>query len=296
MNKSVTIKAAYILGILGIIGVLIQVFFSNDKKSETVHNETRTEQVQKDEGSVFIGQSEVEQHGDKSMIFQGTIEDLTITFQQPAPTFATAASPTTIATELLEEKLKDQGENIKLNRDDIEKLAKALKDLDQRTSEIKRLPDGRTNLGGIITGEPSIVIENHNYAAELLRKNDFSNVFQFSKHAIEAYESCQQVLSSLGKKLDMSSNLEMSSIAKLYYIGAYSAHKLKKYTIALQWAKKANTAESNPQRLYLLGLTMLSVNEPNKALDIINEGLTKYPDNQYLTSLKQKITRESNIP
>jgi len=55
MNKSVTIKAAYILGILGIIAVLIQVFFSHDKPSETVHNETRTEQVQQDEGSVFIG-------------------------------------------------------------------------------------------------------------------------------------------------------------------------------------------------------------------------------------------------
>ena len=215
-------------------------------------------------------------------MFMGQSGDVNIYMSEPA-------TPTTIVTELFEAKLKDQNKNIELNRDDIEKLTNALKDLDQRTSGIKRLPDGRNYLGGIITGQPSIVIESHNNAVELLRKNDFSNAFQHSKHAIEASESSRQVAND-------SSGLKPSSEATLYHIGAYSAHKLKKYTLALQWAKKANTAESNPQRLYLLGLTLFSVNEPNKALDIINEGLTKYPDNQYLTSLEQKITRESNLP
>lgn len=292
MNKSVTIKAAYIIGIFGIITVLIQVFFSHDKPSETVQNDTRTEQVQHGEGpQQQIGQLEVEQQGDNPMVFTGPVQQQFI--------ISAPASPTGDITKLLEDKIRDkeQDDKIELIREDIDKLIKALEDLDQRTSGIKRLPDGRSIIGQIISGTPSIAIESHNKAVEFVRKKDFSTAFKHSKHAIEAYETSQQVISSITTFKLFMSKPNTSTIAKLYYIGAWSANRVKEHPLALKWAEKANKTESNLDRLCLLGITLSNVNEPNKALDIINEGLKKFPDNKALTSLKQNITAKmGNTP
>ncbi len=288
MEKSDKIKLTVaIIGTVGLIGAAIVTgIFSHDKP--TVKKDTTINQVQQGEEQVQIGK--VEQRGDNPMVFTGTVHQ---NFIIPTP-----ASPTGVITKLLKDKTKDkeQDDKIVLNRNDIDKLIKALEDLDQRTSGIKRLPDGRSKIGEIISGTPSIAIESHNKAIEFLRKKDFSTAFQHSKHAIEAYETSQQVISSMPTKISISTP-NRSTIAKLYYVGARSANRVKEHTLALKWADKANKTESNLERLSLYGIALFNLNEQDKALEIINDGLKKYPDNQDLTSLKQNITaRMGNTP
>lgn len=258
-KKSVTITAACIGGAFLLGAAFITGGFGLLKPSGTVTQVTTGDQH---EGPLIV---------------MGQSRDITI--------YNVHDTDTKIAVKALETKLEGASKNITLNRQEIELLAKALKDLDQRTSGIEKLPDGRSKFGNIITGHPSIVIEQHNIAAALLRKNDFVNAFQHSKDAIEAYESSQQNASiKIG-------GLKAFAVAKLYHVGAISAYKLQKRDLAHQWAEKADKAESNPERLYLVALTLFNINEQDKALDVVNKGLTKYPDSEILQSIKQQITR-----
>ena len=285
MKRSVTIKAAKIGGACVIVAAIITGFFSLYGSSETTSINTRTEQVQHGEGpQQQIGQLEVEQQGDNSMIFTGPVQQRFI--------ISAPASPTGEIANLLKDKTRDkeQEDKIELIREDIDKLIKALEDLDQRTSGIEKLPDGRSKIGSIITGKPYIVIEGHNQAVKFLHKNDFSTAFQHSKHAIEAFELSLKVESSI-----KSVYLDTPKIAKLYFVGAWSANRIKEHPLALQWAEKANKTEPNLERLLLFAITLYNVNEPDKALETISQGLTKYPDNKALSSLKQNITAKMGI-
>jgi tetratricopeptide (TPR) repeat protein len=259
-KKPVTIVAACIAGVAVIAAAVITGGFGLLKPSGPVTTVTTGD---KHEGLLMV------------MVQP---ENATINYNVPD-------TDTKKAIDALETKLESASKDIVLNRQEIELLTKALQDLDQRTSGIEKLPDGRTKLGDIITGSPITVTEQHNIAVALLRKNDFANAFQHSKDAIEAYELGQQ------KAFISSGDLKAFAVAKLYHIGAISAYVLQKYDLAHQWAEKADKAEQNPERLYLLGLTLFKIDEQGKALEVINQGLTKYPDNEPLKALKQEITK-----
>jgi hypothetical protein len=66
------------------------------------------------------------------------------------------------AFELLESKVANATNTIELTGAEVRKLAQALRDLDQRTSDIEKLPDGRTKFGSYVAGEPKVVIEAFN--------------------------------------------------------------------------------------------------------------------------------------
>jgi hypothetical protein len=68
------------------------------------------------------------------------------------------------AFESLETALSTATNKLELTAQQVRLPAQALKDLDQRTSGIKKLPDGRTQFGTTISGEPTVVIEAFNAA------------------------------------------------------------------------------------------------------------------------------------
>lgn len=92
------------------------------------------------------------------------------------------------AIQMLEDRLSNTTIAVELNREEIRSLAPALKDLDQRTSGIEKLPDGRTKFGKLITGTPTILLEEHNASIKELDRHNFQVVSEHSKKAIDAFE------------------------------------------------------------------------------------------------------------
>jgi len=188
------------------------------------------------------------------------------------------------AIEALENKLKKVSTDVTLRRQEIQLLARSLRDLDQRTSGIEKLPDGRTRVGRIITGYPTIVIEEHNTAANLFKKGDFTGALKYSQRAIEKYEESQQDAS-------IQDNLNKSDTATMYYVGAMSAHQLKKHEQAYEWADKANNIMSNSDRTVLLAATLFNINRRTEALQVLKKGLEENPDNPKLNDLKDELSK-----
>lgn len=186
----------------------------------------------------------------------------------------------------LESRLTHASADVNLTREDVNALARALKDLDQRTSVMERLPDGRTRIGkAIVTGTPAVVIDEHNAAAKLLKQGDPAGAFEHSKRAIDAYEA-SRVDATL-----KDGNLKDSAAAAIYYVGALGAHRLKDHKQAYQWADKANSMQSKPERVALLAAALFNVNRPTEAMETVKKGLTIAPNDPNLIGMRDVLQK-----
>jgi len=105
--------------------------------------------------------------------------------------------------------------------------------------------------------------------------------------AIQAYEESQQ------EGMKVGGNLEESQVATMYYVGALSAHRIKKHEQAYQWAEKANSLESNPNRIAFLAITLFNVNRHTDALEVIDKGLVQDPNNRTLVNMREKLSKDT---
>lgn len=198
-------------------------------------------------------------------------------------------STTEKAIEELQKKLIQTEEKIELSKQDIENLANALKDLDQRTSGIKKLPDGRTQIGQIISGEPTVVIKQYSLAVMHYKKNDFENAFMYLQNAINAYEATEKI-----KKGMSSGELKDEFKSALYRLGAALAQKLSKNDIAYTYAYKAANIEGSSVNKALLSTTLANLNKYEEAIRYIEEALEKDPNNEYYGKIKEKYIEKLN--
>ncbi len=185
-----------------------------------------------------------------------------------------------------EKKLEDMNSVVTFTHQELERLTIALRDLDQRTSDIEKLPDGRTRFGTIIAGKANIVMEAHNLALEYYDANNLVKAFENSKFAIQLYEKSQQETMGV---LFSKNGLTNSGAAVLYSLGAMSAHRLNANKEAFEWAEKANRYESSPNRIYMLAVTLYNINRHEEALEAIDDGLKKYPNDPNLEKVKTDI-------
>jgi tetratricopeptide (TPR) repeat protein len=263
MKRSVTIKAAWIgaiaLIIAAIIGGLLSLKSGNHKNQTTnittEGNVEGTFSVLQDTGSV------------------------TINYNVPD-------SATKDAIKELEKKLAVTDEKINLSRKEIALLTKALKDLDQRTSGIEKLPDGRTKLGHFVSGQPRIVIEEHDAAAHFFKQQNYVKALSHSQNAINAYEETNK------KSFSMSTGgLTKEGVAMIYRLAALSAQRLDKRQLAYQYAKKSIEEENNAQNMALLSTTLANLGKKKEAIKYIEEALKADPDNREYIRLKDKYSR-----
>lgn len=267
MNRSVTIKAAYITGAAIVIGASITAlfyFFGGDRNSK---------------------QSQVVTTGDVQAPISVLQETGPVTIHYNIP-----ATVTKEAIQQLEKKLEATDEKIELTRGEIELLASALKDLDQRTSGIEKLPDGRTKLGHFVSGHPSIVIQEHEAAVHYFRKHDYEHALEHSENAIKVYEDTKKVKYSMS-----TGDLKPEAIGKIYRLATISAQRLSRSQLAHNYAEKAANAHSSPENKALLSTTFANLLRFEKALQWITEALNADPDNVEYTRLrddyKAKIPR-----
>jgi len=259
-RKSVTIKAAWIGGAFLVIGALIGVVPRLFVSPGT--NTTITAGGQQDGSIVVTGES----------------GDITIINNNVAPT------ETNEAIEAIERKLERTNADVRLSREELRLLANALRDFDQRTSGIEKLPDGRTRLGTIITGSPTIVIDEHNTAVKLFKNGDFTGAFEHSQQAIDAHETSQ-------REASVQTNMNTSDRAMMYYVGTMSAHRLKRHEVAYKWAEKANGIKSNMDRIALLAATLFNVGRHDEALQVADRGLKEDPNDPRLATLRAELAK-----
>ena len=177
------------------------------------------------------------------------------------------ASVTREAFEALENRLDNATNNIELTRNDIRLLAQALKDLDQRTSGIEKLPDGRTKMGRIVSGNPTIVIEALNAANQSYQKGDYVTALRHFKRGLEAYEARPSDL------FYEDITYKSEGIADAYAMAALSAQRLHSNYVANGFAEKAVKARPNAQSQLILSTTL--ANSANDELNSTNHDLAK---------------------
>jgi len=89
----------------------------------------------------------------------------------------------------LETKYKDEST---VEGQDILTLTKLVRELDRRTEDIQRLPDGRTSIGGVIAvGIARYTLNEYSNALVEYSHGDFLSAFKFSTNAINDIESTQ---------------------------------------------------------------------------------------------------------
>jgi len=168
-------------------------------------------------------------------------------------------SVTREAFEALEKKLDGATNNIELTRNDISLLARALKDLDQRTSGIEKLPDGRTKMGRIVSGNPTIVIEAITAGIQSYAKGDYEIALKHFERGLGAYES---------RPTDLfyeDTTYKPEGIRDAYCTAAVSAQILHSNYLANEFAEKAVKARPNARSQLILSTTLA-----NLANDIMN--------------------------
>jgi tetratricopeptide (TPR) repeat protein len=166
-----------------------------------------------------------------------------------------------------------------------------LKKLAENTSdEVIHLPDGRTKVGKIITGQPSLLLKKFEKAIASYQKKDFKSAFDDVSECVKMYEE------SRGQELDavtISGALTKDSLNKLYYIAAMTAQNIGEYDLSLKWAKKAVDIKPTPKVKALLVTCYLNKNMTAEANQLVNEMLNKNNDE---SRLFKKILIKSGVP
>lgn len=259
MSKSVTIRAAWIGAAAVIVAALIYGLFMW-LSPRTPHG-AATVSGNQNQGPLTVA---------------GTARDITINYNVPA-------TETKQAIDALEKKLESTNASIELTRNEVKLLTRALTDLDQRTSGITKLPDGRTAMGGFIAGEPHIVIQEHEVAVQAFQKKNYPAAFEHSKAAISAYEDTAKI-----PKAASTGDLAPDAIAKLYYLGAILAATNKQLETALTWIRKADSTTPKPEYKAYEVAVLSDLGKREDARSLLETALKEAPNDSLLLNVKQQ--------
>jgi tetratricopeptide (TPR) repeat protein len=269
MANSTAVRVAWITGATSLVGIVLAwaLGWLSPNTKPTVLAQT---------GNIAVNTGS----GQQGAVISGAhVQNVTITTNYLVP-----ETETRKLIKVLEDKVNDTNSSLELTRNELRLIAQALKDLDQRTSGIEKLPDGRTRLGTLITGAPTIVLSEHKAAVDEWGHGKLEAAFQHSQNAIKAYED-----SKVGTAGVESGKLSHEDAAKLYYVGAAVAQLQKKIELANTFAEKA--AKLNPSVLdkALYSTTLFNVGRPNEAREIVRELLATNPNDPMLKEVAKQV-------
>jgi tetratricopeptide (TPR) repeat protein len=96
---------------------------------------------------------------------------------------------------------------------------------------IEKLPDGRTQFGGVITGSPKVIMEALNSGFASARSNDFHSALSNMQTAIMAFEATK----SSGAVIDTSTNLTATGKAAMYGNAGEFAMQVASNDLAIEY-------------------------------------------------------------
>ena len=173
-------------------------------------------------------------------------------------------------------------------RDENKKADEKLKLLEQKTSEIFRLPDGRTKMGGMITGDPSVLKDSFDRMLAAHKEKKFDVAYGEAKAGIQMLEDSKKVLT--GAFISTGGNFTAEGVATLYTFGADLAQRFSEHDKALDWAKKALVTMASPERKALLVTALLNAKKTEEAQKLVEETMAaKGEDADKFKALLQEI-------
>jgi len=186
-------------------------------------------------------------------------------------------SVTREAFESLEAAVTNATNQIVLTAHQVQLLAQALHDLDQRTSGIQKLPDGRTQFGQLITGIPTVVVDALNAGWKSYTNQDFHTALKYLEQGIDAMEATNP------QNVSMETGRDPAFNGGLYALAAICQQKLGSNVNANAYAEKAIKTDPSPRNKVLyattlttLGVQSLTTNDFKKALDFCSLAAATY--------------------
>jgi hypothetical protein len=183
--------------------------------------------------------------------------------------------------------------DLQLTKKNVSTLISALKDLDEKTSAIEVLPDGRTEFGGVIAGNQHVYFDAADNAIKSFFQGNYAVALEYARTGI-------QVMESSSSRPNVSNEyISYTPLGKAlcYYWAAMSAQRLTSNSIANEYALKAVGANPSADNKQMLVTTMgnLAV-QKFKEQDFSNafyfgeSAFTNYE------SIRNSITNSWNIP
>ncbi len=173
-------------------------------------------------------------------LIQSTIQNLTQIYY---PTGSTNPTPDESETKKslaeIDRKVNAATNDIQLTRKDIAAITATLKELDERTEHIKRLPDGRTSFGGVVAGSSTKLPEEAASAIESLHKQDYSAAYTKSLNIISEFEASSNNIYEYVTILPRWK-------ASIYGLATLSAYNLHSNLLATEWMVKAVAVDPTP--------------------------------------------------
>jgi hypothetical protein len=201
-------------------------------------------------------------------------------FYTPEPD---ARDATKKAIEAFESKLQTNTESLEFTRKEVQLLAQALKELNQRTSAIIQLPDGRTMLGGFLSGSPFIAAEYLERALSNYIGKDFPLALLNASNAIVRYEESQKRTS--GVAMSTSGDFTLEGKRTLYGIATDSAAKTGNGDLLARFGKKFVEMNESADPSLALTFSFLQLNRPHDAFEVLTNAMTRFPTNELLKQL-----------
>ena len=181
-------------------------------------------------------------------------------------------SATLDAIRAIETKLQTNSESLEFTRKELSLLAQALKDLNERTSGIEKLPDGRTKMGGFVSGMPNVVVERAKVAVTNYVAQKYSAAFYHATNAINAFEN------SPDGAFTTEHTLVPEFLSDLYSIAGDSAAQMTDFKSALELGEKSLQYRDSVEKRLFVAAQMWNVKRRDDALVCLTNAMAKYPN------------------
>ncbi len=218
--------------------------------------------------------------GSNSAVFTGTFgAPVTSVIYDNSYYQPVSNSVTRDAFESLQGVVSNATDKITLTSHQVELLAESLRDLDQRTSGLEKLPDGRTKIGSLVAGSPTVILDNVNSGIRSVGSNNFEAALTYFQIAIRAFESTASVALSM----QVGDQLRPQGQGQLYAMACGCAMHLTNNNLALDFSEKAFKADPKPvyKCLITAALGNLSIQKAREhdfagAYVLIQRAITNY--------------------
>ena len=177
------------------------------------------------------------------------------------------------AFEALEQKLTNATSTIELTRADVRLLARALRDLDERTSGIEKLPDGRTMLGNVVAGTPKAVVEAWNAGWHRYTNGDFVGALEHFTNAVAVMRSAEVKAGT--NYIGLGGRIMPEGEALLFRLAAECAQHLGQVVLANEFAEMAVKISPDADNQALLATTLHNLGRDSFARGDLASALEK---------------------
>ena len=172
------------------------------------------------------------------------------------------------------------------------KAEEKLKLIEERTAQIKTLPDGRIRMGGSVSGSPIILEKHFNEMLRAVKENRLDDAYSEAKECILIYESTIDQMR--GAALIAGGDLTPESLEQLYATAAGLALKRGENDQGLDYHSKSLKAKPTADRTAYHALLLIQAKRTMEATKLIEEALRR--EEPFSSEFKSKLVELKILP